>query len=331
VLNVVNTSLDPHFNLALEEYLLQQDGLAEDVLIVWQNSPTVVVGRHQDTLSEIDYDFVRDRGINVVRRLSGGGAVYHDLGNLNFSFIKLNRAAAPTDFAALAAPVIATLHSLEVDARHTGRNDLTIDGRKFSGNAQYYYQDRLLHHGTLLFATDFAVLERCLSTDSSKYAAKAVRSVQSRVTNIVAHLPAGLDLDRFKALLIDNVFRQARCGYREYGLTPQDKRAVEAIAARRYRTWEWNFGRSPAANFSRKHTFPGGTLAVFLDVDTGGLIKAARITGDFFAAGDIAALEIALVGLRHQPDVLAGEIARLNPGQNYFRQISDAEFLCCLI
>jgi lipoate-protein ligase A len=166
VLYIVNNSNDPYFNLALEEYLHKELDLGQDYFLLWQNRPAVIVGRNQNTWDEVNLDFVREHHVAVVRRLTGGGAVYHDLGNLNFTFILRNQRGRSYDFARFLLPVVGALAGLGLNARIDGRNDISIDGRKISGNSQYRYRDRILHHGTLMFSVDLDLLERVLASQS---------------------------------------------------------------------------------------------------------------------------------------------------------------------
>ena len=177
MLHIINSSTDPYFNLALEEFFLKHSPVDDDLVILWRNTPTVVIGRNQNTSAEINQPFVTKNNINVVRRLSGGGAVYHDLGNLNFTFITTPRAINGHDFSTFTIPIIKTLASLGVKANFTGRNDLTIDGQKFSGNAQYSHRGRLLHHGTLLFDTNLTILAQVLAGPETKYSTPAIPSI----------------------------------------------------------------------------------------------------------------------------------------------------------
>jgi lipoate-protein ligase A len=316
----MNSETDPHLNLALEERLLA--AAREDCFMLWRNRPAIIVGRNQNTAEEINAAFVSERGIAVVRRLSGGGAVYHDLGNLNYTFVSPDSRHA-FDFARFAQPVLAALRGLGVAAEFSGRNDLLIDGRKFSGNAQYVQGGKVLHHGTLLFDSDLTVLGRALAVRPDKFAGKGIKSVASRVTNIAPHLPAPLTIDAFAAALAGHV-REAFASA-DAAFTAEDHAAARALAADKYGRWEWNYGKSAPYNFSNCQRFAGGLVECRLFVE-GGVIRTAKIYGDFFGNRDIGELEQALAGVRHHPEAVARALAAADLAQ-YFAGISRDELL----
>ncbi|WP_300719663.1 lipoate--protein ligase [uncultured Desulfovibrio sp.] len=310
-------STDPAFNLALEECLLQW--LPADhpgLFLLWQNAPSVIVGRHQVTLDEIDSDFVRERRLPVVRRMTGGGAVYHDLGNLNFSFMENAHGRKAVDFARYLRPVCAALADLGVQACLTGRNDLEAGGRKISGSAQSLHRDRILHHGTLLVELDFGDLVRALRVDPDKIRSKGVASVRSRVANIAGFWKPGSSMDGLRAALL------RRCADGEARLEPEVLRAAETLAARKYRSWDWNYGASPPFTLQRRERFPWGLVDWRLDV-RGGVIRSCRICGDFFATAEVAALEALLCGVRCEPQALAHAVRDVS-WQEYFSHCDEA-------
>lgn len=310
-------STDPAFNLALEECLLQW--LPADhpgLFLLWQNAPSVIVGRHQVTLDEIDSDFVQERRLPVVRRMTGGGAVYHDLGNLNFSFMENAHGRKAVDFARYLRPVCAALADLGVQACLTGRNDLEAGGRKISGSAQSLHRDRILHHGTLLVELDFGDLVRALRVDPDKIRSKGVASVRSRVANIAGFWKPGSSMDGLRAALL------RRCADGEARLEPEVLRAAETLAARKYRSWDWNYGASPPFTLQRRERFPWGLVDWRLDV-RGGVIRSCRICGDFFATAEVAALEALLCGVRCEPQALAHAVRDVS-WQGYFSHCDEA-------
>jgi len=185
---IFNPSTDPHFNLALEEYVMTNCKDGETYFLLWQNEPSIIIGKHQNTVEEINSSFVKDNNIHVVRRLSGGGAVYHDLGNLNFTFIIGSGKEGMFDFGKFTQPIVKMLQSRGVNAELNGRNDLTIEGKKFSGNSQYIKNNRLLHHGTLLFNSNLEDVAKALMVSGEKIESKGVKSIRSRVTNILEHM-----------------------------------------------------------------------------------------------------------------------------------------------
>lgn len=321
----IGRSSDPTLNLAIEECFLRE--YKEDVFMLWQNDNTIVVGKNQNTLSEIDLDYVKTNGIRVVRRITGGGAVYHDMGNLNFTYITSCEGEWESDFSRFATPVISALTKLGINAEVSGRNDIVVDGRKFSGNAQTVVNGRLLHHGTILFNTDVSVLAKALTPDPEKVQSKGVKSVSSRVVNLSQLLPEGIDAKRLMALLSDEV--REMYGASEYELADAELKRAEKLADEKYRTWDWNFGYSPKYTFTKKKRFDGGTVSTFLTVAEGKIIDA-KIFGDFFGAGEISDVEAALCGIKHNETAVLEALSRFKI-ENYFGKISLSELLEVLI
>ena len=282
---------DPYRNLAIEEYLFLHSD--DDVFMLWQNEPTVVIGKNQNAYAEIDFDFVRKNGVHIARRITGGGAVYHDLGNVNYSFISTQRGKEGLDFAYFTAPMIEALSALGVQAELSGRNDLLVDGKKFSGNAQHASGDRVLHHGTLLFDSDLEALSSALHVDEEKLRARAIRSVRSRVTNLRPYLPAHCDAQGFMAHVADYVART-------YGAQTMDVPACEEIERlyARNASEEWIFPeRALVARYElvKKKRYPFGTVEMYLDMERE-MVRDIRICGDFFGVRPIAELEERLRG-----------------------------------
>ena len=225
MISIRNQSNDPRFNLALEEYVFYHFNPDQEYVILWQNEPSVIVGRNQNTIEEINYKFIKEHNINVVRRMSGGGAVYHDLGNLNYTFIVNSDQDVSSNFKKFTEPVVSALAKLGVQAAFSGRNDITIDGRKFSGNAQHYAKNRLLHHGTILFNSDLSVVQEALNVKIDKLQSKGIKSVRSRVTNVYPYLKEKITVDEFKDTLLKFILNDDE--YKErYILTEADLAAV---------------------------------------------------------------------------------------------------------
>lgn len=286
-------SRDPYFNLALEEYVFERMDKSKSYFMLWQNDNTIVVGKYQNTAEEIDQAYVDAHGIRVARRLSGGGAVYHDKGNLNFTFI-VDRADAPgLNFKIFVEPVIQALARFGVHAAFTGRNDLTIDGMKFSGNAQYARRGRLLHHGCIMLDSNLTSVADALRVKEAKFASKAVKSVRSRVTTINAHAPAPISMEDFKGALKECAMASGEL--EPCTLTEEDLAAVRKLRDEKYATWAWNYGCSPAYDMRREMKFPAGLVTAHLSAE-GGKIKAVRFYGDFFG-GELGELEGAMAGL----------------------------------
>ncbi|NLB53642.1 MAG: lipoate--protein ligase [Syntrophomonadaceae bacterium] len=301
MLEIINPETDPYYNLALEEHCLQHFD-DQDILILWQNVPTVVIGRNQNTLEEINLAYVKEKDIKVVRRLSGGGAVYHDPGNLNFTFIVndtsgLNR----YDFTRFTHPVIKALDKIGIKAEDNGRNDITIGGKKFSGNAQYRQGKRLLHHGTILFDCNLEEMVRALNVSQEKIISKGVKSVRSRVTNIAEHLHEPMNIKLFKEILTQTVFAGQK--HEQYKLDGHEREAVLKLKENKYSTWNFIYGSSPPFNVVKKAQFEWGNIKVHLNIKKG-LIEDCAIYGDFFAGKDIAELACHLRGIKYQESSL---------------------------
>ena len=321
------TTTDPAWNLAVEEYVF--DCLPRDRMYVmlWQNDNAIIIGKHQNTLAEINEGFVREQGIRVVRRLSGGGAVYHDMGNLNFTVIA-DASGDGLDFGRFCDMVLAALEKAGIHGERNGRNDMTIDGKKFSGNAQYIRQGRVMHHGTLLFDSNTAMLAGALNVDKEKIQAKGVKSVRSRVTNIRPLLPRDMTLPQFRQVLLESILEQLPGS--EYALTEKDLAEIQARKQARYDTWEWNFGHSPACSLRKKNRFEGcGSVEAFLSMDQG-RIQDISFRGDFFAAEDPAALTEALKGCALEPAELEAALQNIDVSR-HFMGLSNDRFLSLLL
>ena len=318
-------SHDPAFNLALEEHLYRSvDEGHPGYFLLWRNDPSIIVGRFQNTAQEVNRSFVEERGINVVRRISGGGAVYHDLGNVNYSFIVPNDEGAPFDFARHARPVIDALAKLGVKAESGGRNDLLIDGRKFSGSAQHMDRRRLLHHGTLLFDSDLSVLEQALNVDEEKFTSKGFKSVRSRVTNILPMLPKPISVEEFIDALRDSL-----SGTETSSLDEAQLSEIRRLRDKKYATWEWNWGASPEFTERKVRRFPWGKVEALLNVKEG-VIRQARFYGDYFGAENREEIEKLLEGRLYREDALR-EALRGFPLERSFKGASTEEFLAFLL
>lgn len=237
MLFIQNNNTDPYFNLALEEYLLKE--FEEDCFMLWQNEPCVVIGRNQNPLAEINQEFVKKNNIKVAKRLSGGGAVYHDLGNLNFTFIINDIENSLRNYKKFLTPIIEALATLEIKAKMSERNDLIIDGLKFSGNAQYKNKNRLLHHGTILFSSDLNNVRASLKTDNS-IKGRWVKSIQSPITNVQEHLKNSLNIDELK-IIIQNHIKTSQEKFSVYNLTVTDIENINKMLIKKYATSKWTY------------------------------------------------------------------------------------------
>jgi lipoate-protein ligase A len=314
---------NPYFNLAAEEYFLKET--EEDIFMLWRNEPAIIVGKHQNTLSEINLDYVKENNICVVRRLTGGGAVFHDLGNLNFTFIQSNKDHTLNDFRKYTKPILDVLKELGIDARFEGRNDLTIEGKKFSGNAEMVWKNRVLHHGTLLFSATMTDLSQALKVNEAKFQDKAVKSVRSRVTNISEHLNQAMNVTRFSELIekhIVSMYPDALF----YELTQQDEQIIEEMVQSKYGTWDWNFGNSPAYNFRKiVRTENSGTIEFCLDVQNG-LIMHTHFYGDYFSHADPKEIEDVLTNIPHEESAIRKAVSSFNI-PDYFAKLTIDELV----
>lgn len=317
------TTTDPAFNLAVEEYVFEQLPKDRTWLMLWQNDNAIIIGKHQNTLAQINGEFVRSHGIRVVRRLSGGGAVYHDMGNLNFTLITDAGQEDSLNFEVLCKPIIRALAKAGIQAEVNGRNDMTIDGKKFSGNAQYIKGGRIMHHGTILFDSDSSVLAQALQVDPEKIRAKGVASVRSRVTNIRPYLPQDMTLPQFRTLLLRSILEENPG--EEYVLTPADLAQIRQLQ-RRYESWDWNYGHSPACTVIKKRRVEGcGTLEAYLDIRKG-VIESIQFRGDFFSAADPVSLADRLVGSPPEREALQTALAHVCV-EAYFMGLDNETFL----
>ncbi|VWL85531.1 lipoate--protein ligase [Oceanivirga miroungae] len=294
---ITNISNDPAYNIALEEYAFKKLKQFDSIFILWINSPTIVVGRHQNTIEEINTEYVRKHGIKVVRRISGGGAVYHDLNNLNYTIISNEKEEKAFDFKAFSYPVINTLANLGVKADFTGRNDLEINGKKICGNAQAYINGRIMHHGCLLFDVDLSVLSNALKVSKDKIESKGVKSVRARVTNILSELPKRISVLEFKSLILKYMKDEYK-DMTEYVLTDEDKKEIEKIKTEKFANWDWTYGKSPDYNIERKNKFASGKVDVYMDIHES-VIKSIKIYGDFFGIEDVSKIEELLTGTKY--------------------------------
>ena len=293
---IENRCTDPAHNLAMEQYFFETLPAGRSCFMLWQNCPAVIIGRYQNTVEEINERFVRENGIRVVRRMTGGGAVYHDLGNLNYSFISPVADAAELDFSFFCQPIIRALASLGVRAEVSGRNDIVIDGKKVSGTAQHVGGGRVLHHGTLLFDVDFSRMASALTPNKGQVVSDSSKSVRARVTNIREHLGTDTDMEGFWSLLRQNIVDAQSMPV--YNVTDADEAAAAVIARERYDTWDWNYGLSPACAVRKTRRVEGcGTLQIGLDVENG-RIRALTLHGDFFTRQPFDAVINALIGRR---------------------------------
>ncbi|PYI57129.1 lipoate--protein ligase [Paenibacillus flagellatus] len=319
---------DPALNLALEEYALKTFPADEDYLLFYINEPSIIIGKNQNTIEEINAAYVKDNGIHVVRRLSGGGAVYHDLGNLNFSFITNDDGKSFHNYRKFTEPVVRALRKLGVEAELTGRNDIQVGERKISGNAQYSTKGRMFSHGTLMFDSEIDNVVSALNVNLAKIQSKGVKSIRSRVANISEFLREPMTIGQFRTALLESIF--GGNDVPEYKLSDADWEAVRKLADERYRSWDWNYGRSPSFNVQKTKRIEGaGTYDVRLNVE-GGKIAGAAVYGDFFGVGDAREFADKLVGVKYDEASLRDALEGVDLSY-YFGAVTKEQWLELLI
>ena len=322
---IESPATNPHFNLALEQFVFDRLDKRHNYFMLWRNDNAIIVGKHQNTVAEINAPYVKEHNIRVVRRLSGGGAVYHDLGNVNFTFIVSAGEQRPFDFASFCRPVIRALASLGVTAELNGRNDMTIKDAKFSGNAQYRKRDRVMHHGTILYDSNLSFVGKALVVPKDKIESKGLQSVQSRVTNVKPHMQTDIPVEHFMAALKEAMFR-------EYDMLPytlQKKEFEETAALQKdvYDTWEWNYGASPSYTIYKERRVAGcGKLEVYMDIPKGGVIADIAFYGDYFGNGDARKLAGAIIGQKLERNALRASIGPTAVGE-CFHNMDTETFL----
>ena len=320
---------DAHLNLALEEHVLRNRMGEDDLLLFYVNAPAIIIGRNQNTVEEINSDVVAERGIRVVRRVSGGGAVYHDLGNLNFSFMTRDVHGRFNRYDRFNGPVVEVLRELGVPAEIGGRNDIMAGGRKISGNAQFATPDRMLSHGTLQLDSNLDDVTAALRPKPGKVESKGVKSIRSRVANISEFLSSPITVDELRLRILEKIF-----GTRDPALIPtlalddSDRDAIRELWGRKYGTTSWNYGENPASNVQRASRFTGGEIDVRLDVKDG-RIAGIRIFGDFMGRRDVAELETRLAGVLYERDAVMQALADLDVGA-FFSGITADEVMSVL-
>lgn len=330
MLFVPNENNDPRINLAIEIFLLQEMKVDEPILLFYINEPSIIIGRNQNTIEEINKDYVDAHGIHVVRRFSGGGAVYHDFGNLNFSFIMPDDGNSFRDFEKLTKPIVQALHEMGVEgAQLKGRNDLAIDDMKFSGNAMYATNGRMFAHGTIMFDSDINEVVNALKVRKDKIESKGIKSIRSRVTNIKPFLPKDkqdMTTEAFREEILLKIFGVDSVDQvKTYTLTEEDWVKINEISDKYYRNWDWNYGKSPAFDIERRKRFPIGSIEVRFNVQEG-KITEAKIYGDFFGLGDIADVEQAFIGTRYDKSALKDVIDQIDV-KKYFGNITPEDLL----
>ncbi|MDP8220589.1 MAG: lipoate--protein ligase [Candidatus Stygibacter frigidus] len=313
---------DPYFNIASEEYIL--DNFTDDVFMLYINSPSIIVGKFQNTLAQLNIDYITENNIKVVRRLTGGGAVFHDLGNINFSFLCHKDENEEAGFEKYTEPIVKYLQNQGVNARLKGRNDLVIGDKKISGNAKLTTSKKVLQHGTLLYSAKMSDLSQALKSDPLKYKDKAVKSIRSRVTNISDHIfnpPSGKEFEDglIKYITFSNLTTTG------YTFSDADMKNIQKLADNKYSTWDWNFGASPEYNFDKTIKTKGGIIEVRLIVQNG-IITEFKLNGDFFTKFPVERLLHAFKGCKHELLAVKDIISKINV-ESYLVNITGDDLL----
>lgn len=315
---------NPRLNLALEEYALRNFSPNTDYLLFYINNPSIIIGRNQNTLEEVNSDYVKKNNIQVVRRISGGGAVYHDLGNLNFSFITNHDIKSLHNFKKFTAPVIKVLKNMGVDAELIGRNDILVDGKKISGTAQFSTGKRMISHGTLLLDTDLGEVVNALNVKPSKIESKGHKSVRSRVANISEYLKEPLKIEEFRELLLKGLYEQSE-PFETYHLTDEEWAKVHKLKKEKYDTWDWNYGRNPKFNIQRTKRFPIGELDLRIFVEKGQIVDF-KIFGDFFGKEPVENIENLMIGVRYKIENITEALKDIDT-KEYFGDLQKSDFI----
>ncbi|MBS7576464.1 MULTISPECIES: lipoate--protein ligase [unclassified Enterococcus] len=318
----VNKNLTAPFNIAMDEWLLTHLKPEAPVFTLWQNKNAVIVGKHQNTYEEVNESVVKEKEIEVVRRVTGGGAVYHDSGNLNFTFIIPVAKPEDVDWKVFVQPIVTALHKLNIPVEITGRNDLVLDGKKISGNAQRYQDGYLMHHGTLMFDVNVETMVRVLNVSDEKFISKAVKSVRSRVGSIKQYAPQ-LTIEAFQAALTDELSNHGQD--KPIQLTEKQLKEIKALEKEKFSTWAWNYGESPAFNYHAHEKFAGGILDIKAEIEQG-LIKEIYFGGDFLGVEDVERLVPQFIGIPFD-EANVRKLLEENQDRKYFGTISDEEVL----
>lgn len=312
----------PYYNFALEEYLMTE-AKKDSYIFFYIHKPSIIVGKHQNTIEEINKEFVEENGIIVARRLSGGGAVYHDEGNLNFSFIQKAQKQDVNNFEKFTRPIINALKELGVEAELSGRNDILVDGKKISGNAQYYKKGIILSHGTLLFNSDMTNLSKALKVKDLKIKSKGIKSVRSRVVNIKDYIENEMSIFELKEFILNYISENV--DIEEYVLNERELKRITEIAEEKFSTWDWIWGNSPEYEIQKIDKFPCGLIDIRLNIKNS-KIKDCKIYGDFFTKRNIEELETFLHDKTYEKESIKRDMKNIDLS-DYFHDLDLEEFI----
>ncbi len=326
MLYFISSSNNPAFNIATEEYLLKN--YEDDFFFLYINTPALIVGKHQNSLAEINLEKAEEENIPVVRRMSGGGTVFHDEGNLNYCFIKKGDNEKLINFKKYSQPIIDTLQELNIDAKFEGKSDLTIEGKKFSGNASHIFKNKVMQHGTMLFSSDLKRLNQLLKVNPLKFKDRGIRSIRSKVTNISEYLSNSINIETFGQLILQDLktkFPDAK----KFELSAIDIEKIEVLMAKKYNNWEWNYGYSPNYTFEKLSNFSEGSiLEINIKVEKG-IIKNFELCGNCLVENQISKFKTKLIGQHHDKNTIYKILTHLDLNL-FFIKITDKEILSAL-
>ncbi len=316
---------DPKTNLAIEEYCIRNFPEGNDCVLFYINEPSIIIGRNQNTLEEIDQEYVEANHIHVVRRISGGGAVYHDLGNLNYSFMTDYDRTKLNNFKQFTQPIVKILNEIGVPAEMKGRNDIVVHDKKISGNAQFSSVKRMFNHGTLLLNSDLNEVTKALTVKMTKIKSKGHKSARARVANIAEFMDKPISTKELRDKILDGI-RAENPDLTTYKLTEKDWEGIRKLQAEKYANWDWNYGKSPKFDLQRTKRFPSGIIDLRIKVKKGGLIDYVKIYGDFFGKDPVQDIEEALHGVRYDKKDITQALEKFDL-YTYFGQIEKQDFI----
>ena len=316
---IKNPNTNPHYNMAFDEYCLESLPIDEPVFFLWQNKPSVIVGFNQEVNTEVNLDYLNQQGITLARRVTGGGAVYHDLGNLNYTIVGRSE-DLERDYPEYASLMMKALQALGVPATISGRNDILVEGKKVSGFAKRVCRNRLMVHGTLMYQVDVDVLTNVLNTSHSKLQSKGIASVRSRVANLSDYLPELADIQSFKNRLEDILSNHY--ADEEYQLSEEDMANIQCLADEKFSTWEWNYGRSPKATLVHTARLACGTVEIHLTLAEN-RIATCRFGGDFLGNLPTSEVEAALTGVPYEKNEIRKCLSKIEISRYFDRVLVD--------
>lgn len=323
---IETNSMDPYFNFALEYYFMREHNLDDDIFLFWRTDITLMIGRYQNIIEEINHAYAKEKNMNIVRRQSGGGTIFTDPNGWQFSFIVKTPKNEPIDFTKYTKPIIEALNKMGVEAYFNDRNDILVNGKKISGNAQHRTPEYTLHHGSILFNTDLEELVKSITVSEEKIISKGIKSIRQRVTNVAEHMEKKISSVEFKQEMLKHLLKDFN---KTYEPTTDDIKRINEIADEVFRNWEWNYGNSPEYQIIKSNRFKGGKVQFCLNVDKG-YITQCEVFGDFFCSGDINTLTNCLIGCAYKEDDIRCALESIN-AQNLFYMITISDLSQCII